>query len=106
LAHARKGGRQMNTIRGRKTTPARTDPAATEQLNAPLMVDEKTAAFLVGVSVSFLRKSRAEGQHGQRTAGPRFVSVGGRRLYRRSDLFVWVENLAAHDSIADEGVGA
>jgi hypothetical protein len=65
----------------------------------PLLVNDRDAARLLGVSVSFLRKSRCEGQIYDRTAAPLHVPVGGRRLYRVSDLRSWVENLAPREAI-------
>jgi hypothetical protein len=73
-------------IRNRKIPPL-------DDSNLPLLVDEKTAAQLLGVSRSFLRKGRTEGQHHGRTQAPPFVPVGGRRLYRVADLKAWVEAL-------------
>jgi hypothetical protein len=63
------------------------------------MLDDKTAASFLGVSVSYLRKSRCEGAIGHRTPPPPFVPVGGRRLYRVADLKAWVEGLEGRDAI-------
>jgi hypothetical protein len=61
--------------------------------NLPWLLDERQASELLGVSRSFLRKSRCEGLRFNRTQAPPFVSVGGRRLYRLSDLKEWVSGL-------------
>jgi hypothetical protein len=61
----------------------------------PLLLDEQHASRFLGVSLSFLRKARSEGSPGNRTPAPPFVKVGGRCLYRRSDLETWVINLEA-----------
>ena len=61
----------------------------------PLLLDEKQAADFLGVSLSFLRKSRSEGAPGNRTQAPLFVRVGGRIYYRRPDLDSWVAGLEA-----------
>ena len=61
--------------------------------NMPLMLDEKDTAIFLGVSVSFLRKSRSEGLVGGRTEAPPFVRVRGRVFYRVADLKAWVEAL-------------
>lgn len=58
-----------------------------------LLLDEKRAAELLGVSLSYLRKSRSEGTRKSRTPAPPHVAVGGRRLYRVADLHAWVEQL-------------
>jgi len=46
-----------------------------------LLLDERKAAYLLGVSLSLLRKSRCEGAIRNRTPGPPFVNVGGRVYY-------------------------
>jgi hypothetical protein len=65
----------------------------------PLMLDEKHASLALGVSVSFLRKSRCEGTRKKQTPAPPFVSVGGRRYYRTVDLKSWVESLVTQQVI-------
>jgi hypothetical protein len=70
--------------------------------NQPLLLDEKRAAELLGVSLSSLRKARCEGQHGLRTAMPPYVRVGGRILYRRDDLIQWVASLRSYSHIGEE----
>jgi hypothetical protein len=58
-----------------------------------LLLDEKQAARFLGVSLSYLRKSRSEGTPGGRTPAPPFVRVDGRVYYRRTDLEVWANEL-------------
>jgi hypothetical protein len=58
-----------------------------------LLLDEKKAARLLGVSLSYLRKSRCEGTIRDRTPAPPFVYVGKRIYYRASDLKDWVAAL-------------
>jgi hypothetical protein len=58
-----------------------------------LLLDEKKAARMLGVSLSYLRKSRCEGTVHDRTPAPPFVYVGGRVYYRTNDLKAWVEKL-------------
>lgn len=58
-----------------------------------LLLDEKQTARYVGVSLSYLRKSRSEGAPGNRTPAPLFVRVGGRVFYKRTDLETWVAEL-------------
>jgi hypothetical protein len=65
----------------------------------PLMLDEKTTSKIIGVSVSFLRKSRCEGARKHRTSAPPFVCVGGRRYYRTADLKSWVDSLVTQQVI-------
>jgi hypothetical protein len=65
----------------------------------PRLLDEKQAAVLIGVSLSYLRKSRCEGTHHKRTKAPPFVRVEGRIYYRVSDLRIWVETLEGRATI-------
>lgn len=65
----------------------------------PRMVGEVPAAELLGVSISFLRKGRVNGAKAGQTPPPRFVMIGGRRLYRITDLLEWVESLESHIAI-------
>jgi hypothetical protein len=65
----------------------------------PLMLDEKHASLALGVSVSFLRKSRCEGTRKKQTPAPPFVCIGGRRYYRTVDLKSWVESLVTQQVI-------
>ena len=58
-----------------------------------LLLNERQAAKFLGVSLSYLRKSRSEGSPGNRTPAPPFVRVGGRCLYRADDLRDWVDTL-------------
>ena len=59
----------------------------------PLLFDEKRAAVYLGVSLSYLRKSRSEGSPAGRTPAPVFVNIGKRVLYRLRDLNAWVDSL-------------
>ena len=61
----------------------------------PLMLREKSAAKLIGVSISFLRKSRSQGALKHQTPAPPYVSVGGCVFYRVDDLVAWVTNLTS-----------
>jgi predicted DNA-binding transcriptional regulator AlpA len=66
----------------------------------PLMLDETEAATALGVSVSFLRKSRIRGRkkvtlenvYEEETAPP-FVKIGGRVKYPTKDLREWAAAL-------------
>ena len=64
-------------------------------MEPPLLLDEKQTARILGVSLSFLRKSRSEGAPGGRTQAPSFVRIGHRVYYRRTDLDQWVADLEA-----------
>ena len=59
----------------------------------PMLLDEKQAAAITGVSVPFLRLSRCEGQRNNRTPGPQFVKLNGSVKYKKALLKKWVEEL-------------
>ena len=67
--------------------------------NLPLMLTDVEAARLLNLSTAFLRKSRCEGQIGDRTKAPPFARIGGRIRYRVTDLRKWVEGLEPLDVI-------
>jgi hypothetical protein len=75
-------------------------PTAVEWDKLPLMLDETKAAAVLGMSVSFLRKSRCEGckkvtietANDEETTPP-FVKIGGRVKYPTRDLREWAESL-------------
>lgn len=77
------------TIRNRAV---RYVPEPEESLDSMLLSDVQAAERL-GVSVSYLRKSRCEGLRKNRTPAPPFVRVGGRCYYRLTDLRSWVDAL-------------
>ena len=63
-----------------------TDPAGRP---APLMVDTRAAAGLLGISASYLEKLRfLEAEH-----GPPFYRLGRKVLYRVTDLEAFAESL-------------
>jgi hypothetical protein len=76
-------------------------PPMVEWDKLPLMLDETEAALALGMSVSFLRKSRCEGRrkvtlktaNDEETAPP-FVKIGGRVKYPTMDLREWAAGLA------------
>ncbi|PQZ79480.1 MULTISPECIES: AlpA family transcriptional regulator [unclassified Brevundimonas] len=53
--------------------------------DVPRLLDTAAAAEALGVSKSWLDKSRITGE------GPTFVSVGGRRFYAVGDLNAWLD---------------
>gem|GEM_PF-1303626 len=67
--------------------------------NNPLLLTEIEAAKFLGVSVSYLRKSRCEGTRKQKTPAPPFVRVGRSIFYRLADLIVWVNGLIPQEVI-------
>jgi hypothetical protein len=75
-------------------------PQAVDWDKLPLMLDESKAAAVLGMSISFLRKSRCEGckkatletVNDEDTAPP-FVKIGGRVKYPTRDLQEWAAGL-------------
>ena len=72
----------------------------------PLLLDEFQTAKLLGVSVSYLRKSRSEGERNPdkilsgsgnlyENPAPPFVRLNKQTIrYPKADLCLWVQNLA------------
>lgn len=75
-------------------------PPAVNWDELPLLLDEVKAAEILGVSVSFLRKSRCEGckkptlnSVNDEESTPPFVKIGGRVKYPSKDLREWADEL-------------
>lgn len=69
------------------TAPVKVEPPPRKSLSTlpSEVVRPAEAALVLSVSLSLLKKWRAEG------AGPRFVRLGGRAIgYRRADLSDWI----------------
>ena len=74
--------------------PLSVDPKAT-----PLLLNEEQTAGEIGVSVSYLRKSRSTGVLKHKTPAPPHIKVGGRVFYRRPDIKVWYDDLRPQKNI-------
>jgi len=75
-------------------------PPTVNWIALPLLLNEVEAADALGVSVSFLRKSRCEGCRrptletvNDEENAPPFVKIGGRVKYPSKDLREWVDGL-------------
>ncbi len=53
--------------------------------------EQETAAY-IGMSRSFLRQSRMEGQRFNRTDAPPFIKIGRAVRYLKEDLDAWLES--------------
>lgn len=73
-----------------------TRPAAAKAAT-PILVDRKTAAELLGISVDMLRGEQAAGRIKARNThiDPESGRATGKTLYRVADLEAWAEGLAA-----------
>jgi len=55
-------------------------------------LQDRDAARYIGMSVSFLKQSRMNGDRENRTPGPPFVKLGRRAVrYLKEDLDAWLE---------------
>jgi predicted DNA-binding transcriptional regulator AlpA len=52
---------------------------------------DREAAAYIGMSESFLRISRMDGDRSNRTPGPNFIKVGKAVRYLKEDLDAWLE---------------
>lgn len=66
----------------------------------PAALKEKPAADYIGMSVSFLRQSRMNGDRVNRTPGPRWIQVGRAIRYLRADLDEWLERHRVNREVA------
>ena len=53
-------------------------------------VSDVEAAEYIGMSVSFLRQARCNGNREGRTAGPPFIKIGRSIRYLITDLEIWL----------------
>ncbi len=54
------------------------------------LTDEETARY-IGMSESFLRQSRMNGDRHNRTPGPKYLKIGRAVRYLKEDLDIWLE---------------
>ncbi len=64
--------------------------------------EQETAAY-IGMSRSFLRQARMEGQRRNRTVAPPFIKIGRAVRYLKEDLDRWLENHTKLDHLPIEG---
>ena len=53
------------------------------------LTDEETARY-IGMSESFLRQSRMNGDRHNRTSGPKYLKIGRAVRYLKEDLDAWL----------------
>lgn len=73
------------STRRKKATAAHSDDSPKHVLN------EVEAARYINMSVSYLRKSRMEGDRKSRTPGPAWVKIGRSIGYLKTDLDAWLQ---------------
>ncbi|UJF19128.1 helix-turn-helix domain-containing protein [Vibrio sp. SS-MA-C1-2] len=57
------------------------------------LTEQETSTY-IGMSRSFLRQSRMEGNRKNRTVAPPFIKIGRAVRYLREDLDLWLDNQA------------
>ncbi|MFB9137733.1 helix-turn-helix transcriptional regulator [Vibrio olivae] len=63
--------------------------------------EQETAAY-IGMSRSFLRQSRMEGQRKNRTMAPPFIKIGRAVRYLKEDLDQWLESHTKCDHLSQK----
>ncbi|MFT4574415.1 MAG: putative DNA-binding transcriptional regulator AlpA [Marinomonas primoryensis] len=64
------------------------------------VLTEREAAQYIGMSRSFLRQARIEGNRLNRTPGPKFFKVGTKAIrYRRDRLDEWIDQFQELDHL-------
>lgn len=54
------------------------------------LTDPETSKY-IGMSISFLRQSRMNGDRDRRTSGPRYIKIGRAVRYLIEDLDAWLD---------------
>ena len=85
---SRRGIARKITDRDLSATPKDEQPHDPKQL-----LSVKEAAAFLGVSASYLNKSRCEGALKGRTTPPKFVKIEKSVFYKRSELLSWLDSL-------------
>lgn len=62
--------------------------------NVKRALTEKETADYIGMSRSFLRQARMEGNRDNRTPAPPFIKIGRSVRYLRGDLDIWLEGFS------------
>ena len=64
--------------------------------------EQETAAY-IGMSRSFLRQARMEGQRKNRTLAPPFIKIGRAVRYLKEDLDRWLDSQTKLDHLSQGG---
>lgn len=75
------------------------EPPQLDRNVLPLLLNEKQTAEYLGVSLSYLRKSRSEGCRLGRTPAPRHTKIDGRVFYKRDTLTAWADALVEREAV-------
>ncbi|MCY9869683.1 helix-turn-helix transcriptional regulator [Vibrio barjaei] len=64
--------------------------------------EQETSAY-IGMSRSFLRQARMEGQRKNRTSAPPFIKIGRAVRYLKEDLDLWLDAQTKLDHLSQGG---
>ncbi|OIQ24885.1 DNA-binding protein [uncultured Vibrio sp.] len=64
---------------------------------------EQETSLYIGMSRSFLRQARMEGQRKNRTKAPKFIKVGRTVRYLKEDLDQWLDSHMKLDHLSQSG---
>lgn len=64
--------------------------------------EQETAAY-IGMSRSYLRQARMEGQRLNRTVAPPFIKIGRAVRYLKEDLDQWLDDQQKRDHLSQGG---
>jgi len=64
---------------------------------------EIETAEYIGMSRSYLRQARMEGNRNNRTPAPKFIKVGRAVRYLKEDLDNWLDSFYKQSHLMDEG---
>lgn len=67
------------------------------------LTEQETAEY-IGMSRSFLRQSRMEGNRENRTPAPKFIKIGRAVRYLKEDLDIWLDSFYKQSHLLDGGV--
>lgn len=65
---------------------------------------EQEASVYIGMSRSYLRQARMEGQRKNRTVAPPFIKIGRAVRYLKEDLDAWLESHTKLDHLSQGGL--
>ncbi|GAA6153334.1 helix-turn-helix domain-containing protein [Pseudoteredinibacter isoporae] len=71
----------------------------TKLYNSPRVFTEQETSRYIGMSRSYLRQARMEGNRENRTPAPPFIKIGRSIRYLREDLDRWIDELGKYDHL-------
>ncbi len=71
----------------------------TSTTNTARVLTEQETASYIGMSRSYLRQARMEGNRDNRTPAPPFIKIGRAVRYLREDLDNWIDQLGKYEHL-------